>query len=248
MGSRALVLWIKLAACLGLGPYACVGSGDSAPTADIADDITAGIVAGGPSDSVNNRGPTPPMSGAESSPARGGDASTATDSRTPGMPAPQASAAPEPASQNRGPLTDPVRWQEVDPGEDPFADRPTRVACTAAMPEVLSGELVYSVDTATCNYLTARQSSLRAVAAGQRVKVRLWHFALSAPEPAEAHAAVWLNGEPLLDEHIPIPQPGGLIVREVVAEATVPEGAPVLFHLHNHGENSYSLVEVRAGP
>jgi hypothetical protein len=52
----------------------------------------------------------------------------------------------------------------------------------------------------------------------------------------------------VLDERIPIPRPGGLIARQRTLERALPAGAPVYFHLHNHGANSWSLVEVSAGP
>ena len=35
--------------------------------------------------------------------------------------------------------------------------------------------------------------------------------------------------------------------QQVRAERAIPAGAAVLFHLHNHGANSWALVEVSAG-
>jgi hypothetical protein len=115
------------------------------------------------------------------------------------------------------------------------------------MSEALGGDDAFSVDTGRCSYLTVMQPALRAVAAGEVLQVRLWHFDLTAFEPAEAHAAVLVDGLALLDERVPIPSPGGLLVKEVPAERVIPAGAPVYFHLHNHGTNSWSLVEVSAG-
>jgi hypothetical protein len=80
------------------------------------------------------------------------------------------------------------------------------------------------------------------------LKVRLWHFELSAPDPAQAHAVLLVDGLTVLDERIPIPKPGGLMVHELRVERDIPAGAPVYFHLHNHGENSWALVELSAGP
>lgn len=75
----------------------------------------------------------------------------------------------------------------------------------------------------------------------------LWHFELSADEPAEAHAALLVDGMPFFEERIPIPQVGGLISRQVRAARAIPAGTPIYFHLHNHGANSWSLVEVSVG-
>jgi hypothetical protein len=116
------------------------------------------------------------------------------------------------------------------------------------MPELLSGERALGVDTGTCPYLTASQATKRTIAIGETIKVRLWHFELNAPEAAEAHAALLVDGIEVLNEVLPIPQAGGLIVRQIRVARAVPMGAPALFHLHNHGANSWALVEVSAGP
>lgn len=147
-------------------------------------------------------------------------------------------------------LLAPAHWQLLDAGEDPFKDGPAMIDCLAGavVAEDLGGENVLGVDTGFCNYVTARQATLRAVAVGEVVKVRLWHFELSAPEPAEAHALVQIDGLRVLDDRIPIPSPGGLTVREMRVERAIAAGAPAYFHLHNHGANSWALVEVSAGP
>ncbi|MDB4974017.1 MAG: hypothetical protein JWN48_2358, partial [Myxococcaceae bacterium] len=80
--------------------------------------------------------------------------------------------------------------------------------------------------------------------AGETLKVRLWHFELSAPEPATAHVAVLVDGLAILDETVPIPAAGGLLIKELRVPRPIPAGAPVYFHLHNHGANSWALVEV----
>jgi hypothetical protein len=146
-------------------------------------------------------------------------------------------------------LVDHKLWSRVEAVDDPFSDGPAQVDCgfSATNYEYLGDEWAFSVDTGFCNYVTVQQPALRDIASGETIKLRLWHFELSAPEPAEAHAAVVVDGITILDERIPIPAPGGLVVREVRVERAVEMGAPVLFHLHNHGANSWSLVEVSNG-
>jgi hypothetical protein len=154
------------------------------------------------------------------------------------------------ASSSRSSLVLPELWMRLDAGADPFTDRLAMVDCRpdAVVAETLSGERVLGVETAFCNYLTAHQPAQRAVAAGEVLKVRLWHFELSADEPAEAHAVLQVDGLSVLDERIPIPSPGGLVVRQLRVERAIAKGAPLYFHLHNHGANSWALVEVSAGP
>ncbi|HEX6240653.1 MAG TPA: hypothetical protein VFZ61_07165 [Polyangiales bacterium] len=154
------------------------------------------------------------------------------------------------SSGPRASLASPDLWQVLDAAADPFPDRPASVDCGPAgvVAELLSEERVLGVETGFCDYLTATQPALRAVQAGDVLKVRLWHFELAAPEPAEAHAVLQVDGLSVLDERIPIPQPGGLIVRQLRVQRDIAQGAPMHFHLHNHGANSWALVEVSAGP
>jgi hypothetical protein len=134
--------------------------------------------------------------------------------------------------------------------DDPFMDRPLDATCPdgAYHPELLATEPVFSVDTGGCRYLTARQPTLRAVAAGETLVLRVWHFALNAGESAMAHVAVRVGDAVLLDTTVAIPSAGGLLRVEQVAPDPVPEGTAVYFHLHNHGDNSWSFVELSAGP
>jgi hypothetical protein len=215
-------------------------SGEAVPTRHDAGNELALRDAGGTAASEQ-------LDGAAQSAVDAGDALALSDARL---------AAPPPAESGvidqalHADLAVPERWSLLDAAADPFTDRPAVVDCPTAgvTPEMLSDERVLGVETGWCNYLTATQPTLRAVSAGEEIKVRLWHFELFAADPAEAHAAVLVAGLPVLDERVPIPGPGGLIVRKIVAERAIPAGAPVYFHLHNHGANSWALVEVSAGP
>jgi hypothetical protein len=154
------------------------------------------------------------------------------------------------AVRARGPLVDWNAWELVSAAEDPFDDRPPDPSCPSGsyLPEVLSGQDVFSVDTGACSYITVRQPALRDVARGESLVARVWHFALNAGDPATGHVSLRLAESTLLDETVPIPSPGGLLAIDQVADSPFAEGTPVYFHLHNHGDNSWSLVELSAGP
>jgi hypothetical protein len=158
-------------------------------------------------------------------------------------------AADEPAAE-RTSLVDSTAWQVMPAAEDPFSDRPEDAACPddAYMPEWLAEESVFSVNTGGCTYLTARQPVLRHVAAGETLVLRVWHFALDAGESAQAHVAVRLGDATLLDTSVAIPSAGGLLRVAQVAPRPISEGTAVYFHLHNHGDNSWSFVELSTGP
>ena len=147
-------------------------------------------------------------------------------------------------------LVDHHLWERLEAELDPGEDRPDDVVCEAmaTRAEPLGEELTFGIDTELCNYLAVQQPTREAVVVGETIFVRLWHFSLSAPEPAMAHAWLSVGGRVILDENVPIPSEGGLITAEVVVEQDIAAGSPVYFHLHNHGENSWALVEVSAGP
>jgi len=116
------------------------------------------------------------------------------------------------------------------------------------MPEIVGGRFAFGVETGSCHYFTGVHASLRNVLAGDEIQVLIAHFELTAPSPGEGHAAVLIDGLTVLDERVPIPKPADVIVRRLRVNRAIPAGAPVLFHLHNHGANSWAIVEVSTGP
>jgi len=150
------------------------------------------------------------------------------------------------------PLVSHPLWQPVeDAADDPFDHRPAETACDESgyQAELLAGESVFSVETRDCAYLTATQPSLVALSQGDLLKVRLWHFALTSTEAsAEAHVALALDGEVVWEKTLDIPTEAGLLSDTWRAERPLPAGTPVHLHVHNHGENSYSLIELSVLP
>lgn len=150
------------------------------------------------------------------------------------------------------------------PATDPFS--PLRTGEHFCDPiahhyEELGGEPSYALDSAYCNYLTAMQLTLTDIEPGDEVRVRLWHFALTADEPAEAYIALQVGERMLWQARLPIPCRAGIVgsgagdcpespvpaeADPAVSTATfdAPAGTPIYFHIQNHGQNSYSLLEV----
>lgn len=135
-------------------------------------------------------------------------------------------------------------WQPVEAEDDPFADRPDEVVC----PEHGYGTEVtlFEVETEVCHYATFAQPTPVALRAGDVVRTTAWHLTLWAPEPAEAHVAFRLGDGPGWERHIPIPSAEAAYAIELVVDDDVPAGTPLYFHVHNHGVNSYRLLEVTA--
>jgi hypothetical protein len=140
-------------------------------------------------------------------------------------------------------------WQRVPWGEDRFdpsedAEPPPPCAQGAFGEENLGGELVFYVRTEQCPWLTVRQASRSELRAGDTLQIRVYHFALTAPENASARLIVQIGQTLSWEAELPIPSPAAEIVEQWEAGEDYPAGTPVLFHVSNHGNNEYTLVGV----
>lgn len=146
-----------------------------------------------------------------------------------------------------GPLADNEAWAFVSPEEDPFDDRPDVVDCERGIgwdTEPLDPEpSTVGIDTADCNYFGVAQATQRPIAAGETLAVQLWHFQLVGDGPA--HVGVALDGDVLWETTVEIPSESELIYEEFEVVGGAPEGAQLVFHLHNHGLNSWNLIAIR---
>ncbi len=142
-------------------------------------------------------------------------------------------------------LIDHAAWTELPASDDPLADhRPDPIVCTIAGWYV-EGETL-EVDTNYCNYVALRQPSLASISAGRVVRIGFYHFDLTSPEPATAHVAVLVDGQTLWEQEIAIPGDAYVYELDVEAPWTAPVGADVVFHLHNHGQNTWVLQSLAA--
>ena len=140
-------------------------------------------------------------------------------------------------------LADAHAWQPVAPEQDPVPHhRPADVRCPEGAWYVEAGSL--EVETGNCNYAALSQPIPQPVAAGEPIRAVLWHDRLVFEQPAEAHVGLWLDRVLLWETTVPIPAEAHLYEVQVDAPADAEQGAALVFHLHNHGFNSWSLLEV----
>jgi len=128
---------------------------------------------------------------------------------------------------------------------------PASTCIASYVPECFDNYTVLSVYTRMpdnrfplCNWLTLEQPSLRDIRAGDRVEVRTYHFALTAPVSGEARMALVIGDEAAFDETVLIPRDGEFLSNTWTATKDYPAGTPVLWHVNNHGSNEYLLIEV----
>ena len=137
-------------------------------------------------------------------------------------------------------LAIPSAWTPSAPADDPFLDeRPADVACATGWGE--EGGL-FEVNTDACAYGAFTQPSLASIEPGDAIELVLVHDALAADAPATAHVALAIGDAIAWTESIAIPGEADILRPQWVADEVQPVGAPLHFHVHNHGANSYRLV------
>lgn len=145
---------------------------------------------------------------------------------------------------------DPHAWAAVDAVDDPYLERrPAEVECAEGegfVAESFADGGALEVRTERCNWLSVSQPAPVDLPAGAVFTVRLWAIDLSAPAPAVATIGVAIDGEPAWSREIPIPSATELIVDTWTSERPIPAGTSIVFHVDNHGANTYSLVELSA--
>lgn len=145
------------------------------------------------------------------------------------------------------PLVTAEAWLPGRMEDDPLGhERPATVDCPAAAWGPEAGGL--EVQTGTCNYLFVAQPSLAAIEEGDAIDLVVFHQELDAAEPAEGHVAILLGDAVIWEAHVEIPAHANVLEARVVADRAWPAGAPVGVHLHNHGYNSWTVLEVSTAP
>ncbi len=167
-----------------------------------------------------------------------------------------------------GPLVDNAQWRQTTDGEEFFGEPPAGATCpppegdcpdfetdecvvvpsncdVSFVAECFAPFTVLSVYTDVCDWITLEQPSLRAIRKGDEIETRAFHFALNAPVGGEARISLTVGDEMIFDERVLIPQPDSApLGRTWIATQDFEAGTPMLFHVDNHGDNEYLLVEV----
>lgn len=143
-------------------------------------------------------------------------------------------------------------WTAAAPADDLYAAMKTgRVECVAPMDYAavdFGGYPAFEVHTDFCNYMTVTQEIAEDVFEGEHINVRMWHFDLRSPEPAEGYTAVAIEGETRWEYTVEIPADGALASYGWITDHDIPAGTPLFFHVRNHGLNSWNMIEIVAGP
>jgi hypothetical protein len=152
-----------------------------------------------------------------------------------------------PAWGESSPLVQGEAWRMESAQADPLGhERPAQVECpSAAWGPELGG---LEIQTGTCNYFFATQPGLVAIEQGDAIDVVVFHERLDAAEPAEGHVAILVDDELVWEAHVEIPSEANVLEARVIAPRAWPAGATVGLHLHNHGYNAWTVLEVSVAP
>jgi hypothetical protein len=156
----------------------------------------------------------------------------------------------------------PSAWGEPQPlvsvdgwgalaGADPFGAPPPGAVCDPAGfgPEDFAGEPAFDVRTQQCGWLSVAQAANAGLSRTDRLFLRLWHDPLTSGEPgASAHLGLAVEGEVVWTQDVPIPAGGGIVLADLELRRALDEGFELIFHVDNHGSNSYHLLEISRRP
>ncbi len=148
-------------------------------------------------------------------------------------------------------LVDHRLWERVEGADDPWhADRPEDIeTCgdTALIVEEWGDDVWLDLSTQRCAYVTVRQPLQADVPEGAEVSLRIWHFKLTEWEGI-FHLAYQLgrSGPPEWSLEQEVPADSSLITDTWRASRDYAAGDDLYFHLANHGDNSWSLLELVA--
>lgn len=139
-------------------------------------------------------------------------------------------------------------WDRVPAAADPWltdvpADDPCDPLGWGSSTEL--GDPTFDVQTGQCDPLTAWAPTETAMGEDETLEIRIWHYALLSPgrEPAIGRVEMRVGADAWSVE-VPIPSEAGMIHEFWTPRLRYPPGTPVLFHLSNHGANSWHLFDV----
>jgi hypothetical protein len=150
-----------------------------------------------------------------------------------------------PINGEREALIDHDLWRVAGAHEDPWAShRPGVLTC----PDWGHGRegSTYEVNTGDCNYITLVQETKRRLCTGTSIEAVFWHLPLWAAEPTQGHVSITLGTTGLLDETLEIPGNGNSYTPRITLDRNLAAGTPIRLHIHNHGRNDWTLLEVVA--
>lgn len=140
-------------------------------------------------------------------------------------------------------------WRLLGAEDDPFSPPADAALCTdddiRMEPFGVGGPTALDVDTSSgCGWATLEQQLVLPLEAGDAVQLRVFYFSQTRFPAAEAHLAVTLGDDELWSTSVPIPTGSALEAPRIELTDAFATGTPARFHVGNHGDNSWNLLEL----
>jgi hypothetical protein len=149
-----------------------------------------------------------------------------------------------PATASYQPLVSLNDWSSVSRDDDPFVTDAAPPPCVGPGFVVERDSSWLEVDTGLCSWVTLRASAQSGVTSGQPLQLTVSHYDLNAGAPAEADLALRFEDCDVWSTTIPIPSAANVDKEQFASPCALNEGGTVLFHLNNHGQNTYQLQDL----
>lgn len=144
-------------------------------------------------------------------------------------------------------LIDNAVWQLVPADEDPFRDLwAAQADCNPLGITVEAG--VLEIQTDVCAFATVKQTALARSRNGHRLDILAYHSALFSDPEATGYIAVQIGDTLVWEQTVAIPGDADVYANTFDMYPEIDEETPILFHVHNHGANSWKLAHVRLVP
>jgi hypothetical protein len=136
-------------------------------------------------------------------------------------------------------------WSGVARDADPFIEDPSATpVCVGPGFRLEPIDDWLEIDTGQCNWVTLTGSAEAAVGEGQLLALTVSHFNLEAGAPAEAHLRLMLGECPAWSKMIAIPGAAAVYEEQFASPCALAASDRILFHLDNHGQNTYQLQDL----
>jgi hypothetical protein len=139
-------------------------------------------------------------------------------------------------------------WTFVEPADDTLWPAPADAAlCDADDIQVQSFGVDDAIEIDTrfgCGWATVEQPIAVDLVAGDDVQARVFYFSQATFPAAQAEVAIALDGAIVVTERVDIPTGSGLLAPRITLDRDVAAGSRAAFHIGNHGDNSWNLIEL----
>lgn len=144
-------------------------------------------------------------------------------------------------------LFDHQQWKVVGIENDPYASlKQSKHTCDLATGKKIE-EGVLEIDTDFCNFITLEQPSVTEIRAGEMVEFVMWHLELFASTPGEAFVSIRIADQVIWEKTIPVPFRAEIYQPQWTPAQPIPKGSRIVFHLHNHGANTWKIHSLTTG-